>query len=95
MGEQAEKNQPDDFSWFRVAAAYEFQGYIQEAIDSYEKCLSINNKNELALFNLGGLYWNSRNYDEASRVWKLILHVLSRIMSFRISFEKDIPFILN
>ncbi|EAP9281033.1 tetratricopeptide repeat protein [Salmonella enterica] len=92
--EQAEKIQPDDFSWFQAAVAYEFQGYIQEAIDSYEKCLSINKKNELALFNLGGLYWNSRNYDEASRVWKLAVayypeHELSH------KLRKDIPFILN
>ncbi|MCX8289822.1 tetratricopeptide repeat protein [Enterobacter pseudoroggenkampii] len=92
--EQAEKIQPDDFSWFQVAVAYEFQGYIQEAIDSYEKCLSLNEKNELALFNLGGLYWNSRNYDEASRVWKLAVeyypdHELSH------KLRKDIPFILS
>lgn len=92
--EQAEKIQPDDFSWFQVAIAYEFQGYIQEAIDSYEKCLSINDKNELALFNLGGLYWNSKNYNEASRVWSLAVkyypdHELSH------KLRKDIPFILN
>lgn len=92
--EQAEKIQPDDFSWFQVAVSYEFQGYIQEAIDSYEKCLSLNEKNELALFNLGGLYWNSRNYDEASRVWKLAVeyypdHELSH------KLRRDIPFILS
>lgn len=92
--EQAEKIQPDDFSWFQVAVSYEFQGYIQEAIDSYEKCLSLNEKNELALFNLGGLYWNSRNYDEASQVWKLAVeyypdHELSH------KLRRDIPFILS
>ncbi|ENB9457366.1 tetratricopeptide repeat protein [Morganella morganii] len=92
--EQAEKIQLDDFSWFQVAAAYEFQGYIQEAIDSYEKCLSINKKNELALFNLGGLYWNSRNYDEASRVWKLAVAYYPE-HEFSLKIRKDVPFILN
>ena len=92
--EQAEKIQPDDVSWFQVAVAYEFQGYTQEAIDSYEKCLSINNKNELALFNLGGLYWNSGNYDGASRVWKLaVAYYPEHELSHKI--RKDIPFILN
>ncbi|HAI3071931.1 TPA: tetratricopeptide repeat protein [Escherichia coli] len=92
--EQAEKIQPDDFSWFQVAIAYEFQGYIQKAINSYKKCLAINEKNELALFNLGGIYWNSRNYDEARHIWKLAVeyypdHELSR------KLRKDIPFILD
>ncbi|WP_273802614.1 DUF4365 domain-containing protein [Proteus vulgaris] len=91
--EQAEKIQPDDFSWFQVAVSYEFQGCIAEAIEAYEKCLSLNEKNELALFNLGGLHWNSRNLEEASRIWKLAVmfypdHELTH------KLRADIPFIL-
>ncbi|MBD1229384.1 tetratricopeptide repeat protein [Xenorhabdus griffiniae] len=91
--EQAEKIQPDDFSWFQVAISYEFQGRILEAIEAYEKCLSLNEKNELALFNLGGLHWNNDNLEEASRVWKLAVmfypeHELAH------KLLRDIPFIL-
>ncbi|HGP3622392.1 TPA: tetratricopeptide repeat protein [Yersinia enterocolitica] len=91
--EQAELIQPDDFSWFQVAISYEFQGRILEAIEAYEKCLSLNEKNELALFNLGGLHWNNNNLEEASRVWKLAVkfypeHELTH------KLRSDIPFIL-
>ncbi|MDY4366534.1 tetratricopeptide repeat protein [Pectobacterium brasiliense] len=91
--EQAETIQPDDFSWFQVAVSYEFQGCIPEAIEAYEKCLSLNEKNELALFNLGGLHWNNNNFEEASRVWKLAVmfypeHELAH------KLRSDIPFIL-
>lgn len=92
--EQAETIQPDDFSWFQVAVSYEFQGCIPEAIEAYEKCLSLNERNELALFNLGGLHWNNNNLEEAGRVWKLAVkfypeHELAH------KLRSDIPFILN
>lgn len=40
-----------------------------EAIEAYKKALQINPEYDLALFNLGGLYWNVGEHQAAKRTW--------------------------
>ena len=68
--EQAQIHQPDVMSWFQVAVAYANLNRAPEAIDAYQKVLALDSDYPLAMFNLGGTYWNSGNFEQASRVWK-------------------------
>ncbi len=67
---QAETIQPDDLSWYQVAVAYEKLGRIRESIDAYLRCIALNPDCASAWFNMGGVHWNAREPEEASRVWK-------------------------
>lgn len=66
---QAETIQPDAMSWFQVAVAQEGLGNTSEAIDAYKKALSLDPDYDHAIFNLGGIYWNSGNLEKAKYTW--------------------------
>ena len=68
--EQAQVHQPDAMSWFQVASAYANLKREPEAIDAYQKALALDPDYALAMFDLGGTYWNSGDFKRASQVWK-------------------------
>ncbi len=67
---QAKLHQPDAMSWLQVAVAHQNLGNTLEAIQAYEKALVLDPNYALAMFDLGGIYWNTGNVEEASRIWK-------------------------
>jgi tetratricopeptide (TPR) repeat protein len=67
---QAEFHQPDAMSWFQVASAYANLKRAPEAIDAYRRALALDPDYALAMFDLGGTYWNSGDFNQASQVWK-------------------------
>jgi tetratricopeptide (TPR) repeat protein len=67
--EQATVHQPDAMSWFQVAVAQEGVGDIQGCIESYHLALDLDPDYDVAMFNLGGIYWNHGAKDEAIAVW--------------------------
>jgi tetratricopeptide (TPR) repeat protein len=69
--EQAHRQQPDAMSWLQVAIAHEHLGHISEAIEAYEKAIAIDPDYAIAMFDLGGLYWNTGNIQKASNIWKI------------------------
>jgi tetratricopeptide (TPR) repeat protein len=71
--EQAQVHQPDAMSWFQVASAYANLKRAPEAIGAYQKALALDPDYALAMFDLGGTYWNSGDFKQASRVWKAAL----------------------
>lgn len=56
-------------SWFQVGVAYENTGAPAEAIEAYRKALALDPGYDLAIFNLGGVYWNSGDLVEAAQIW--------------------------
>jgi len=68
--EQARVHQPDALSWFQVASVYANLKREPEAIDAYQKALALDPNYALAMFDLGGAYWNSGDVEQASQVWK-------------------------
>jgi tetratricopeptide (TPR) repeat protein len=68
--QQAQVHQPDAMSWFQVASAYANLKRAPEAIDAYHKALARDPDYALAMFNLGGTYWNNGDIEQASQVWK-------------------------
>lgn len=68
--EQANIHQPDALSWFQVAIAQEGIGEINGCKESYHRALSLDPDYDLAMFNLGGVYWNHGPKSEAIRIWK-------------------------
>jgi len=67
--EQAQSIQPDAVSWFHVAVAYIGLGRQAEAIDAYERALALDPNHALAMFDLGGTYWNLGDREKALEVW--------------------------
>lgn len=67
--DQATTHQPDALSWFQVAIAQEGIGDIAACKESYRRALSLDPEYVLAIFNLGGIYWNHGPRSEAIRVW--------------------------
>lgn len=67
--EQAQTVQPDAMSWFQLAAAYANLCRWLEAIDAYERSLSLDPDYALAMFDLGGAHWNSGDAATAAEVW--------------------------
>lgn len=57
-------------SWFQVAVAQEGVGDIEGCKESYQRALSLEPAYDLAMFNLGGVYWNYGPKSEAIRIWK-------------------------
>lgn len=68
--EQAEVIQPDAMSWFQVAIAQEGLSKPAEAITAYRHALALDPDYDLAMFNLGGVHWNSDEFAEAEKVWR-------------------------
>jgi tetratricopeptide (TPR) repeat protein len=56
-------------SWFHVAVAYIGLGRLAEAIDAYERTLALDPNHALAMFDLGGAYWNLGDREKALEVW--------------------------
>ncbi len=67
---QAEEHLPDALSWFQVAVARGNSGDIEGCINAYERALELDEDYDLAWFNLGGAYWNSKKPAEAMEVWR-------------------------
>jgi tetratricopeptide (TPR) repeat protein len=67
--EQAQIVQPDAMSWFQLAAAYASLRNWLQAIDAYERSLSLDPDYALAMFDLGGAHWNSGDAATAVEVW--------------------------
>lgn len=67
--EQATTHQPDALSWFQVAIAQEGIGDIPSCKESYQRAISLDPEYDLAMFNLGGIYWNHGPKAEAIRIW--------------------------
>ena len=91
---QAEEIQPDDMSWYQVAVAYEKLGRVQESIDAYQKAITLNPNYDLAWFNMGGVHWNSGQWEVARQVWKTAMdkfpdHELAALL------RRDFTFILD
>ena len=68
--EQAQAIQPDAMSWFQVGLAYEKLDRVTESIDAYKHALALDPDYALAMFNLGGVYWNSGDRKQALLIWR-------------------------
>ena len=68
--EQAEVFQPDAMSWFQVGVACEKLERFSEAIDAYNKAVLLDADYDLAIFNLGGVLWNSGDREQALLTWR-------------------------
>lgn len=68
--EQARVIQPDAMSWFQVGVAYEKLERVPESIDAYKKALELDPDYDSAMFNLGGVFWNSGDPKQALPVWQ-------------------------
>lgn len=89
---QAEEIQPDAMSWYQVAAACEHLGRISESIDAYRKAISLDENYDLAWFNLAGVYWNSGDWEEASRLWKTAIEMFPD-HELTSKLRNDLPFL--
>jgi tetratricopeptide (TPR) repeat protein len=67
--DSATKYHKDALSWFQVAYCYETMKQFDNAIIAYKKAIELDEKYELAWFNLGGLYWNNNNKTKAKNIW--------------------------
>lgn len=70
MIEQAERLQPDAMSWFQLGVANGNTGRTPEAVAAYEKAIALDPDYDVAMFNLGGVYWNNGDLVAAARVWR-------------------------
>jgi len=68
--EQAQVLQPDAMSWFQVASAFANLKRRPEAINAYQKAIALDPNYALAMFELGGAYWNGGDFKQAAKVWK-------------------------
>lgn len=66
----AQKHQPDAMSWFQVGVCYEKLGEIDKSVSAYKNALELNSNYPEAWFNLGGAYWNNRNFKKAKEIWE-------------------------
>ena len=71
--EQAEHLQPDAMSWFQLGVANANSDRSAAAIAAYERAITLNPDYDLAMFNLGGVYWNDGDPIGATRVWRLAI----------------------
>ena len=91
---QAKEHQPDEMSWFQVAVAREGTGDIAGCISAYKRALQLDEYYDLAWFNLGGVYWNSKNKVDAIATWK---EAIRRFPTHHLSLklQSDLPDLLN
>jgi len=71
--EQATKHQPDALSWFQVAIAREGTRDIEGCKVAYRRALELDPDYAAAMFNLGGILWNSGDKHGAIAVWSKAL----------------------
>ncbi len=67
--DSATKFNTDAMSWFQVAVCHEKLGATEKAEEFYQKAIELDPQYTEAWFNLGGLHWNSQNFEKASIVW--------------------------
>ena len=87
---QAKEHQPDALSWFQVAVARNETGDIEGCVNAYKRALRLDENYELAWFNLGGVYWNSKNEADAITTWQ---EAIRRFPQHRLSskLQRDFP----
>jgi tetratricopeptide (TPR) repeat protein len=69
--EQARTLQPDAMSWFQVGVAYAHLGQADKAIDALQRAAELDPGYGLAIFELGGVHWNSGDQAKAKEVWSI------------------------
>jgi tetratricopeptide (TPR) repeat protein len=69
--EQAHALQPDAMSWFQVGVAYAHLGQADKAIDALQRASALDPGYALAMFELGGVHWNSGDQAQAKEVWSI------------------------
>lgn len=91
---QAEEHQPDAMSWFQVAVAREGVGDIEGSISAYQRALELDADHDLAWFNLGGIYWNSRDIVRATDTWG---EAVTRFPNHKLArkLRRDLPFLFK
>ena len=67
--DQANSLQPDAMSWFQVGVAYAGLGRRAEATNAYERAVELDPDYSIAMFDLGGAYWNLGEHDKALKTW--------------------------
>ena len=92
--EQAEKHMPDAMSWFQVAVAREAVGDIPATIAAYQRALELDPQYDLAWFNLGGIYWKSRDVEQARATWT---EAISKFPEhwLAIKVQRELPFLFG
>jgi tetratricopeptide (TPR) repeat protein len=92
--EQAQTVQPDAMSWFQLAEAYASLHHWLEAIGAYEKVIVLEPDYAVAMFDLGGAYWNSGNTETAEEVW---IRAIERFPDHELSakIKCDLPFLFR
>ena len=87
---QSRRHQRDAMSWFQVAIAREGIGDIAGCIRAYKRVLRVDADYAQAWFNLGGVYWNSRDKRNAISIWK---EAMRRFPEHRLSekLREDVP----
>ncbi len=68
--DQAQTIQPDAMSWYQVSVAYAHLGRPADAIDACERALTIDPDCAVAIFDLGGTYWNFGDKEKGAEIWK-------------------------
>jgi len=91
---QAEGYQSDAMCWFQVAVAREGLNDIEGSVSAYKLVLELDADYELAWFNLGGIYWNSKDNERATKIWKEAVvrfpaHDLTK------KLRRDMPFLFK
>ncbi|WP_246173956.1 tetratricopeptide repeat protein [Paraburkholderia hayleyella] len=69
--EQAKVLQPDAMSWFQVGVAYAHLGQAEQAIDAFHRAVTLDPEYAAAMFELGGVHWNSGDHAKAKQTWSV------------------------
>jgi tetratricopeptide (TPR) repeat protein len=69
--EQAQAVQPDAMSWFQVGVAYAQLGRAEKAIDALQRAATLDPGYAPAMFELGGVHWNTGDQATAKEVWSI------------------------
>ena len=79
-------------SWFQVGVAYEKSERVPEATDAYKRALALEPDYDLAMFNLGGVLWNSGDREQALLTWRRAVEQFpDRKLTARL--RSDLPFL--
>ena len=91
--EQAQVIQADAMSWFQVGVAYEKLERVPESIDAYENAVALDPNYDLAMFNLGGVLWNSGDRQKALMIWRRAAEQFpEHELTARLRSELSLPF---